>query len=412
MGFEQVQFLHRDGYNIIIQIMYGHLTRKRKGAVTSVAIGVWFRHMLYLKLKFALCIAVLLAVNLTMPESGIIPLPDSLSEALIIPDGKGRFIAALHFKKETFKDEPIVYGASLEVWEFDKSMRIRRLLFKEQVSSGRVVYIGAPIWVGENLLYTVLVGFKSFKGFLQKAIEARRKDFRKGYPLGYDRERFQLKLWRHGWQKSRVVRKGVLGMGRRLLIPIDEEKFLIVDPEDTWLKVVMREGITKRELERKVWWHRVFEICAVTQSGEVRSLRKVDIFGLQRKMRIVGVAVEKDVLLAYSYYAPKGEKFIFGPPSWVWVDLKNKKVTVAPFTGKEYLPSRVRLLPNGVTIAWQPDIGFRLRLRYYDTEGNLIHERRIKHSYLSLPPSHPEACLIIDVISVDEVVTGNIYPRD
>jgi len=311
-------------------------------------------------------------------------LPDRFNEAKIVCHPKGKFLASLFFKEFESEKGKVRYGASLEVWEFDKTMSPRRLLFQESEQPGGVVYIGHLIWVGDNLLYTVLTGFQSFKEFTEYANRQVAKDPFKSARIGYYKQHYELRLWFPGTNRAKIVRKGVLGIGGRgrkyfLLSSPIKDQFVLLDPEDEWNKVISGMPQNFEETRHRYLWERIIQICKIERK-RVKILKTLHIKGIEADPEVIGFNSDGRFLVVRAYFNPKMIKSpnFFGSPPYLMIDLMRGSVSVWEFGNKisEKIGISFGLLStNKIIILY----GLRetLNIKYTDWKGNILKEYTI-----------------------------------
>jgi len=357
-----------------------------KAMVESIAveIGVRCKHTFFLNFVIALIIS-----GTTVKAASRIPnftiLPKRFNEAKIVCHPKGKFLASLFFKEEVWEFEGEKwkrrYGVSLEVWELDKTMYPYRLLFQESEQPGGVVYIGHLIWVGDNLLYTVLTGFQSFKEFIEYANRQAAKDPFKSVRIGYYKQHYELRLWSPGTNRAKIVRKGVLGIGGRgrkyfLLSSPIEDQFVLLDPEDEWNKVISGMPQNFEETRHRYLWERIIQICKIEGKG-VEVIKTLHIKGIKADPEVIGFSSDGRFLVVRAYFNPqmiKSPSFFGGPP-YLIIDLMKGSVSVWEFGNKisEEIGISFGLLSTNKIIILHDLIG-ELNIRYTDWEGNILKE--------------------------------------
>jgi hypothetical protein len=349
----------------------------------AVEIGVRCKHTLSLNLVITLIISgtTLKAVS-QIPNLTI--LPDRFNEAKIVCHPKGKFLAALFFKEFESEQGRVRYGARLEVWELDKTMYPYRLLFQESEQPGEVVYIGHLIWVGDNLLYTVLTHFQSFKEFIEYANRQVTKDPFKSARIGYYKQHYELRLWFPGTNRAKIVRKGVLGIGGKgrkyflLSLPI-KDQFVLLDPEDEWNKVISGMLRNFEETRHRYLWERIIQICKIERQ-KVKVIKILHIKGINADPEVIGFSSNGRLLVLRAYFNPQMIKSpsFFSGPLYLLIDLMNGSVSMWKFGNKidKEIGINFGLLSTNEIIVLH-GLGEALNIKYVDWKGNILKEYTI-----------------------------------
>jgi hypothetical protein len=317
-------------------------------------------------------------------------LPARFNKAKIVYHPKGKFLAALFLKELTLRTEDeyegekvkVGYGARLEVWELDKNMYPCRLLFRESEQPwGVAAIIPHLIWVGDNLLYTVLTHFPSLTHFqsFKEVVEYARRVI-KGL-----KDPYELRLWFPGANRAKVVRKGICGInieGKEKFFPMPiEGQFLLLDPEDEWDKVV--SGMPREEIGHRYCWERIIQICKI-EGQEVKVIKTLHVKGVDIDYEVIGFTSNGRLLVLRAYFNPQMIKSLcfFGGPPYLLVDLTSGSVSVWEF-GNKISEERIEfgLLSTNEIIVLNNDIeemgGLNLNIKYIDLEGNILKEYTI-----------------------------------
>lgn len=311
--------------------------------------------------------------------SNITVLPERFVGAKIACHQGGKFLAALFFKEFESEGGKVKYGASLEVWELDKTMRPHRLLFQESEQSG-VIYVGHLLWVGDNLLYTVLTGFPSFKEFVEYANRQVKEDPMRSARIGYYKQHYQLRLWHPGADSGKIVRIGVLGIGRDrkyfLLSSPLKDQFVLLDPEDEWDNVISKMPRSFEETRHRYVWERIIQVCKITEGKGVEVIRTLHIPGVKADPEVIGFSSEGRFLMVKAYFNPhliKSPSFFGGPP-YLLIDLMNGSVMKWKLS-EEMSKFNIEfgLLSGGKLIVLKGSSGI-LNIKYMDLEGKLLKE--------------------------------------
>jgi hypothetical protein len=321
-------------------------------------------------------------------------LPARFNKAKIVYHPKGKFLAALFLKELTLRIEDeyegekvkVGYGARLEVWELDKNMYPYRLLFRESEQPwGVAAIIPHLIWVGDNLLYTVVTHFPSLTHFqsLKEVAEYACQGTKD--PFEVYKKHYELRLWFPGANRAKVVRKGICGIssrGKEKIFPMPiEGQFLLLDPGDEWDKVI--SGMPREEIRHRYWWERIIQICKI-ERREVKVIKTLHVRGVDIDHEVIGFTSNGRLLVLRAYFNPqmiKSPSFFGGPP-YLLVDLTSGSVSVWEFGNKisEEIGIKFGLLSTNEIIVLKgigEMEGVNLNIKYIDLEGNILKEYTI-----------------------------------
>ncbi|HIE53661.1 MAG TPA: hypothetical protein EYP90_00505, partial [Chromatiaceae bacterium] len=311
-------------------------------------------------------------------QTRIIELPKRFADAKILCSESGNYVAALFYDKCERKCDSIRYGARIEVWQLDESMRVKKMVFVDDKHTNGAVAIFHVIWVGENLIYAALCGFESFEAYLALIWD-------EGMKFWKLLEHYELRLWKDGLKCPRVVKKGVLGLihSHLLLALPKRDEFLLFDPECEWAKVAMQIGRDNgKAFSHKYAWERIIQIYKVGLEGQVEVVRTIRVVGVLRNMKILGASPSGDALLVKTYRKQGDRDSYFGEPPWLVIDLRDG--TVTPMQLKVRNESFFGMLPDGRLISEESDFQ-RVRVKYMclKRKGKIYHAEVVMERVIS-----------------------------
>lgn len=279
---------------------------------TIEAIERWFRFTFYHRWVASMpivTIALLILLNSLIRHNAqshqfFLPLDIGFPSVIVIKCNESRtMLALLRSKRFTTGEE---YSACLEVWSLKSNMQLDKLLFKEGEQEGIVFIHPDLMWLGDDLLYTVLLGKESLEQVLNRWQKLSNENPLLGDPrFGADNiEQFELRLWNNRLKRSRTLMKGICGIDRdRVFLPLHREKsFVLIDPENEWS--IVRSLYTDPKIVIDLYdKQRIVQICELN-GEQLQILKTLTIDTVDPSDYIVGITPNDNKLIFLCKHFP------------------------------------------------------------------------------------------------------------